>query len=167
MNSPKSCGACLSLLRWRRNKKTACCRVFNANVVNGVDGGKWIFSCRSKTNTPSKIPLLPISNSIVNKYVGSSLTANSGKASADHEQSTDEQLPQGTCRPLRHSKRTYLPLREAYICYHGNIDQRGFLLRRWARCWVIKVLKPLSIMRRLLIRKWVRIWRFWRVSTAR
>src|SRR3990170_8519638 len=41
-----------------------------ANVVNGVDGDKWIFACRSKTNTPSKIPLLPISNSIVNKYVG-------------------------------------------------------------------------------------------------
>ncbi len=54
-------------------------KLTNANVVNGVDSDKWIFTCRSKTNTPSKIPLLPISNSIVNKYVGHPLTANSGK----------------------------------------------------------------------------------------
>ncbi len=54
-------------------------KLTNMNVVNGVDGDKWIFTCRSKTNTPSKIPLLPISNSIVNKYVGHPLTANSGK----------------------------------------------------------------------------------------
>jgi site-specific recombinase XerD len=54
-------------------------KLTKANVVNGVDGDKWIFTCRSKTNTPSKIPLLPISNSIVNKYVGHPVTANSGK----------------------------------------------------------------------------------------
>jgi hypothetical protein len=30
------------------------------NVVDGIDGDKWIFTCRSKTNTPSKIPLPPI-----------------------------------------------------------------------------------------------------------
>lgn len=54
-------------------------KLTTANVVNGVDADKWIFTCRSKTNTPSKIPLLPISNSIVNKYVGHPLTANSGK----------------------------------------------------------------------------------------
>ena len=54
-------------------------KLTNANVVNGVDGDKWIFTCRSKTNTPSKIPLLPISNSIVNKYIGHPVTANSGK----------------------------------------------------------------------------------------
>ena len=54
-------------------------KLTNANVVNGVDGDKWIFTCRSKTNTPSKIPLLPISNSIVNKYAGHPVTANSGK----------------------------------------------------------------------------------------
>lgn len=29
------------------------------NVVIGIDGEKWIFICRSKTNTPSKIPCFP------------------------------------------------------------------------------------------------------------
>ncbi|HTF22027.1 MAG TPA: site-specific integrase [Chryseolinea sp.] len=50
-------------------------KLTNANVVNGVDGEKWISTCRSKTNTPSKIPLLPISNSVINKYVGHPVTA--------------------------------------------------------------------------------------------
>lgn len=54
-------------------------KLTNANVVIGVDGDKWIFTFRSKTNTPSKIPLLPISNSIVNKYAHHPVTENSGK----------------------------------------------------------------------------------------
>ena len=49
------------------------------NVVNGIDGEKWIFTCRSKTNTPSKIPLLPVSNSIVLKYTGHPVTSSTGK----------------------------------------------------------------------------------------
>lgn len=49
------------------------------NVVNGIDGEKWIFTRRSKTNTPSKIPLLPVSNSIIAKYSGYPVTCRSGK----------------------------------------------------------------------------------------
>ena len=49
------------------------------NVVDGIDRDKWIFTCRSKTNTPSKIPLLPASNSIISKYAGHPVTSSSGK----------------------------------------------------------------------------------------
>jgi site-specific recombinase XerD len=54
-------------------------KLTKANVVIGVDGDRWIFTNRSKTNTASKIPLLPISNSIVNKYADHPVTSRSGK----------------------------------------------------------------------------------------
>ena len=49
------------------------------NVVDGIDGDKWIFTCRSKTNAPSKIPLLPVSNSIILKYTSHPVTSSTGK----------------------------------------------------------------------------------------
>jgi site-specific recombinase XerD len=49
------------------------------NVLIGVDGDKWISTCRTKTNVPSKIPLLPISNSIINKYADHPITLRSSK----------------------------------------------------------------------------------------
>jgi site-specific recombinase XerD len=49
-------------------------KLTKANVVIG-----WIFTNRTKTNTASKIPLLPISNSIVNKYTDHPGTSRSGK----------------------------------------------------------------------------------------
>lgn len=54
-------------------------KLTKANVVIGVDGDRWIFTNRSKTNTASKIPLLPISNSIANKYADHPVTSRSGK----------------------------------------------------------------------------------------
>ena len=54
-------------------------KLTKANVVIGVDGDKWIFTKRAKTDTPSRIPLLPISNSIVNKYADHPVTSRSGK----------------------------------------------------------------------------------------
>jgi len=54
-------------------------KLTKASVVIGVDGDRWIFTNRSKTNTASKIPLLPISNSIVNKYNDHPVTSRSGK----------------------------------------------------------------------------------------
>jgi site-specific recombinase XerD len=38
------------------------------HISFGIDGDKWIFKNRQKTDTASKIPLLPIALSIVNKY---------------------------------------------------------------------------------------------------
>jgi site-specific recombinase XerD len=54
-------------------------KLTKANVVIGVDGDRWIFTNRAKINTASKIPLLPISNSIVNKYADHPVTSRSGK----------------------------------------------------------------------------------------
>lgn len=49
------------------------------NVVVGVDGDRWISTHRSKTNTASKIPLLPVAASIVDRYTNHPVTDYSGK----------------------------------------------------------------------------------------
>jgi site-specific recombinase XerD len=39
-----------------------------SEIVIGVDGERWIFTSRQKTDTPSKIPLLPTALDILTKY---------------------------------------------------------------------------------------------------
>ncbi len=39
-----------------------------AEIYNGIDGEKWIFTKRNKTKTPSRIPLLPVALNILEKY---------------------------------------------------------------------------------------------------
>ena len=46
------------------------------NISFGIDGDKWIFKNRQKTDTTSKIPLLPIALSIVNKYASHPICLN-------------------------------------------------------------------------------------------
>lgn len=53
-------------------------RLTPKNVVVGVDGDKWISINRAKTNTPSKIPLLPGAVAILNKYVNNPVVEISG-----------------------------------------------------------------------------------------
>lgn len=45
--------------------------VFNLtpnHVSKGVDGNQWIFTCRQKTDTPTRIPLLPQAQEIIDRY---------------------------------------------------------------------------------------------------
>lgn len=45
--------------------------VFNltkSNIIIGIDGGKWISTHRQKTESASKIPILPVTQMIINKY---------------------------------------------------------------------------------------------------
>ncbi|WP_395064991.1 site-specific integrase [Flavobacterium sp.] len=39
-----------------------------SNISLGIDGGKWIFTHRQKTETASRIPLLPIPEELIQKY---------------------------------------------------------------------------------------------------
>ncbi|RTZ10563.1 site-specific integrase [Flavobacterium sp. GSP27] len=39
-----------------------------SNISMGIDGGKWIFTHRQKTETASRIPLLPIPEELILKY---------------------------------------------------------------------------------------------------
>jgi site-specific recombinase XerD len=39
-----------------------------SNISIGIDGGKWIFTHRQKTETASRIPLLPIPSELIQKY---------------------------------------------------------------------------------------------------
>lgn len=45
----------------------------------GIDGQKWIFKNRQKTGTLSKIPLLPVAEEIILKYVNHPKSVNEGK----------------------------------------------------------------------------------------
>ncbi len=38
------------------------------NLQIGIDGRKWIYTRRSKTNTPVRIPLLKFAEEIINRY---------------------------------------------------------------------------------------------------
>jgi site-specific recombinase XerD len=56
--------------------------VFNLtayNVALGIDGEKWVFTHRQKTETPSRIPLLPQALAILEKYKNHPVTMNSQK----------------------------------------------------------------------------------------
>jgi len=56
--------------------------VFNLtanNISLGIDGEKWIFTHRQKTEAPSRIPLLPPALVILEKYKGHPLTVNNQK----------------------------------------------------------------------------------------
>ncbi|MBW4359372.1 site-specific integrase [Flavobacterium taihuense] len=46
------------------------------NIAIGIDGDKWIFKNRQKTDTTSKIPLLPMAMEIVKKYENHPLCVN-------------------------------------------------------------------------------------------
>ncbi|HEV9037989.1 MAG TPA: site-specific integrase [Puia sp.] len=39
-----------------------------SEISTGIDGGKWIFTRRQKTDTASRIPLLPMAQQILDKY---------------------------------------------------------------------------------------------------
>ncbi|REH00979.1 site-specific integrase [Flavobacterium aquicola] len=43
-------------------------QLMSNNVALGIDGDKWIFKNRQKTDIASKIPLLPVAQEIINKY---------------------------------------------------------------------------------------------------
>lgn len=51
-----------------------------SEIVKGLDGEMWIFTKRKKTDTPSRIPLLPAALSLLNKYDDHPVCCNSGKA---------------------------------------------------------------------------------------
>jgi site-specific recombinase XerD len=49
------------------------------DIVTGVDGGDWISIKRQKTDTPSRIPLLPAASSLIFRYESHPQCLNSGR----------------------------------------------------------------------------------------
>ena len=49
------------------------------NISKGLDGEFWIFIDRTKTGSPSNVPLLPVADEIVRKYKKHPEAVNSGK----------------------------------------------------------------------------------------
>jgi site-specific recombinase XerD len=49
-------------------------------IVKGVDGEMWINTKRKKTDTPSRIPLLPVALNLLDKYSDHPICCNTGKA---------------------------------------------------------------------------------------
>ncbi|HAO08915.1 MAG TPA: recombinase [Chryseobacterium sp.] len=54
-------------------------KLTRSNVALGIDGCKWIFTSRQKTDTPSNIPLLPAAENILEKYKEHPQCTNQGK----------------------------------------------------------------------------------------
>jgi integrase len=50
------------------------------DIATGTDGGKWIFTTRTKTGTPSRIPLLPPAPAILEHYANYPVAANAGRS---------------------------------------------------------------------------------------
>lgn len=51
-----------------------------SEISTGIDGGKWIFTRRQKTDTPSRIPLLPMAQQILEKYLDHPICREKDKA---------------------------------------------------------------------------------------
>jgi len=51
-----------------------------SEIVKGLDGEMWIYTKRKKTDTPSRIPLLPSALSLLNRYADHPLCCNTDKA---------------------------------------------------------------------------------------
>ncbi len=43
-------------------------RLTSDNITTGVDGEKWIWTKRKKTDTPTRVPLLPMAQAILDRY---------------------------------------------------------------------------------------------------
>jgi site-specific recombinase XerD len=50
-----------------------------SHISIGIDGDKWIFTHRQKTETASKIPILPVTQMIINKYANHPQSVNDDK----------------------------------------------------------------------------------------
>ena len=50
-----------------------------SHISIGIDGDKWIFTHRQKTETASKIPILPVTQMIINKYANHPQSVNEDK----------------------------------------------------------------------------------------
>lgn len=48
-------------------------------IAKGIDGNQWIFTCRQKTDTPSRIPLLPQALALLEKYKDHPKCVHAGK----------------------------------------------------------------------------------------
>jgi site-specific recombinase XerD len=51
-----------------------------AEIIKGVDGEMWIVTKRLKTDTPTRVPLLPFASTILHKYADHPVCCISGKA---------------------------------------------------------------------------------------
>ena len=65
-----SCFTCLAYIDVKQLTKN--------HISFGIDGDKWIFTTRQKTETTSKIPLLSMAQSVVAKYENHPVCANDG-----------------------------------------------------------------------------------------
>jgi len=50
-----------------------------ARIAKGIDGNQWIFTFRQKTDTPTRVPLLPQAEEILLKYKANPKCVNEGK----------------------------------------------------------------------------------------
>lgn len=104
--------------------------VFNLtanNIALGIDGEKWIFTHRQKTETASRIPLLPQALAILDKY-------------ADHPQANNN----GRLLPVPSNQKTNAYLKEIAACC-GIIKELTFHVARHTFATTVTLTNGVSI----------------------
>lgn len=54
-------------------------KLTSSDISTGIDGEKWIFTTRTKTDTATRVPLLPPALAIIQKYANTPESLNNGK----------------------------------------------------------------------------------------
>ena len=88
------------------------------NIVIGIDGRKWIFTAREKTEQPVKIPILPKAMEIIEKYKDQCEC--SGYILPVYSNQKTNQYLKEIATELENKEKTDFPCGQAYICYNGN-----------------------------------------------
>lgn len=126
-------------------------------IAKGLDGEMWIHTTRRKTDTISRIPLLPSAVNIIAKYANHPVCVNNNRVlPVPSNQKVNEYLKEiaGICgidKPLtfhiaRHTFATTITL------------SNGVPIESVSKCLVIQISRPRSIMQKFWTLRLVRIW---------
>ncbi len=84
----------------------------------GIDGEKWIYTRRSKTNTPVRIPLLKEAEKILDRYKDHPKVERNEILLPVYSNQKTNQYLKGDNQKSKSEKETELSYRQAYFCYH-------------------------------------------------
>jgi len=92
-----------------------------SDIVTGVDNGRWIITTRQKTDSATRLPLLPAALAIMEKYKDHPKCAVKD-LTACIDQSKDELLPQGDRRYLQDQQEPDFSHRQAHFRYYRDFE---------------------------------------------
>lgn len=92
-----------------------------SEIAPGIDGNYWIFTNRQKTETVSRIPLLPPAMIIIEKYKDFPGCCDSGNV-LPVDQSENERVFEGDRRSLRNLQEFDFSYRPPHFCHYRHLE---------------------------------------------